>query len=680
MSKLEEIKVLEENLAILTRQYKQLQEIPPYTGEDFNLQVLEASRQRQKAALEIALKEPYFGRLDFEDFDEGQVGQHYIGKTGITDEETGNILIVDWRAPVASLFYAFSGSEDDVYYESPDGLVDGEIHLKRNLIIRENNVQRVVDSYVRGQQETSGGDEFLLYKLGEQKDNRLRDIVATIQGEQNKIIRHPRSEVVIIQGVAGSGKTTVALHRLAYLLYEYREQIRAERMIIFAPNSVFLDYISQVLPELGVGDIQQTTFSTWALTTIDDPKLKLIPIHERRRLYFETRTNEQIDNDWNKRTHSFKEKVDKELVKLEVEWLPTEDFEPWPGVIFRNKQLLRWINEDFKEAVAVTKFERTKARIKRWIEIEVKRFDDQKEQQQAKKKANEQLRSYLRKWKNEKPYDLYIRILKNLGKSELAPKRDQLELEDLAPLLHIQQKWSGIDKEKRFDHVVIDEAQDFSPYQLAVLKERTRGQSFTILGDLSQGIHSNEGIEEWQSFIDLFGETKTAYFEMDKSYRSTYEIIEFSNIILSHLENRPTYAKPVFRSGDDVNLQAVNKEEEVQSIVSWVNTMQSKGMNTVAIITRTEKETNSYYDQLKEQIPDLTVVSSQDQSYQGGLSILPVYVSKGLEFDAVLVIGADEQNYPKEPLATKLLYVACTRALHQLEIMYSGTLSRLLQK
>ncbi len=286
-------------------------------------------------------KEPYFARLDFKDEESEEVKATYIGKAGVFDENTGDVLITDWRAPIASLFYGFSGSEDDVYYQSPDGVVEGEIYLKRNIVTYEQELQRVVDRYIRGEQGSSGGDEFLLYKLEDQKDNRLRDIVATIQGEQNEIIRYPLNKAVIIQGVAGSGKTTVALHRLAYLLYEYREQLTAHRMIIFAPNTIFLDYISQVLPELGVGDIVQTTFPKWVMTSIiDDPKCRLESLSERRKTFFESGTLEQ--NNW-KGSLDFQQQIREQLSQLEKEWLPEEDFIPWEnkqGVPLKKNQKL----------------------------------------------------------------------------------------------------------------------------------------------------------------------------------------------------------------------------------------------------------------------------------------------------------------------------------------------------
>src|SRR5690554_1398066 len=243
---------------------KQLSEIGArYHGDNFVEQVLDAKRQESRERLELLGNEPYFGRLDFQEKSKACATPHYIGKRGMERRGSSEPYIIDWRAPVASLFYSFTGGEAPVSYEAPEGAIEGEVLQKRNIFIRDKLLQRVVDSYVRGGDNIGLTDEFLLYRLGEKKDNRLRDIVSTIQAEQDRIIRAPRSMALIIQGAAGSGKTTVALHRLAYLLYQYQGQIRAERMMILAPNTMFLDYISGVLPELGVGHVEQTTFVAW---------------------------------------------------------------------------------------------------------------------------------------------------------------------------------------------------------------------------------------------------------------------------------------------------------------------------------------------------------------------------------------------------------------------------------
>lgn len=271
----EENRRLQSVIEKIKKQLDQLIQIPRYYGEDMVEQALDDQRQRKIQGLKTACQEPYFGRLDFQEGGASAVTPLYIGKTGIQDEETDELLVIDWRAPVASMFYSFTGQSDRASYQSPDGFVEGIVHLKRNLAIRKQTLQRMVDSYVRGGDNLGVMDEFLLYRLQENKDSRLRDIVSTIQAEQDHIIRAGRNKALVIQGVPGSGKTTVALHRLAFLLNQYQDKIRPDKIIIFAPNQMFLDYISDVLPELGVGGVQQTTFAEWALGILSENDITL---------------------------------------------------------------------------------------------------------------------------------------------------------------------------------------------------------------------------------------------------------------------------------------------------------------------------------------------------------------------------------------------------------------------
>ncbi len=262
--------------------------------------------------------------------------------------DTMKPIIIDWRAPVASMFYSFTGGEELAFYQSPDGLVEGDVYLKRNISIRKRELERVVDTYVKGNEDVSHADDFLLYRLGENKDNKLKDIVSTIQSEQNDIIRAERNLPLLIQGVAGSGKTTIALHRLAFLIYEYREQLEAERMIVFAPNSLFLDYISSVLPELGVGNISQTTFPDWALRTLDD-SVKLKQTEEKLKEAFSiNRDEEKVMLGKLKGTLEFKFFIEERMIQFENELIPTSDFEAWDKAIIPVEDIKKWMQVEYK--------------------------------------------------------------------------------------------------------------------------------------------------------------------------------------------------------------------------------------------------------------------------------------------------------------------------------------------
>jgi DNA helicase-2/ATP-dependent DNA helicase PcrA len=314
-------------------------------------------------------------------------GTYYIGKVGVMDEESNRPIVLDWRAPLSSLFYSFSDG-DNASYEAPEGVVEGELHLKRNTVIRNQQLIRVVDSYVKGETDQTGTDEFLLYQLGERKDHRLRDIVSSIQAEQNAIIRSPKDTAIIIQGVAGSGKTTVALHRLAYLLYQYQKQLKPERMIIFAPNPMFLDYISEVLPELGVGDVQQSTFVDWALHHLEE-EVELAEVTARQRRGFEstasTETTEQYVTRY-KGSIAFMTLIQSYLTRIEEESVPTRDFSPWDGCILSAETMRHWYQMEYRSYPLMRRRERILNRMKSWVEGKLKSLESDQQKREYRKK------------------------------------------------------------------------------------------------------------------------------------------------------------------------------------------------------------------------------------------------------------------------------------------------------
>jgi DNA helicase II / ATP-dependent DNA helicase PcrA len=686
----EEQQQLTKMAAEIVSQLDYLESKEKYIGDDFTEQVLEDVRETTRQHLRLAEAEPYFGRLDFQEEGTPSPRPMYIGKVGVSEAKTGDLLIIDWRAPAASLFYAFTGAEEDIYYVSPEGIVEGDLFLKRNIVVRQQELQRVVDAYVKGQEQPSVSDEFLLYRLGENKDNRLRDIVSTIQAEQNEIIRAPRNKALIIQGVAGSGKTTVALHRLAFLIYEYREKIKPEKMIIFAPNKMFLDYISNVLPELGVGGIQQTTFESWALDLLDQP-LTLQQESKHLSEWFSPQRREDESQKPPGRIKGslvFKSWLEKCLAHYEAKVLPREDFEPWERKRLTTDQLYQWM-EPFKNDPLAIRRERLVTRMKGWLEAQLKEKPESSLKKELKKQATGRLRNYLKAWPVVTPLSLYQIFLKETEyhdyiEEELPEdmkrqtlnslKKGVINQEDLAPLLLIHFWLNGNDH--KFHHVVIDEAQDFSPFQVALLKEQTIQQSFTILGDLSQGIHDYKGIETWEEF--RIGFSNVMYFELEKSYRSTMEIIEFANGVLTRGYQPVNLASPVFRSGDEVTVKKVTATGQDQAIQEWIDQELAKGLKSLAIVTRTEGDCRPLGEFLSNKGYTVSLFQGDEQAYHGGISILPVYLAKGLEFDTVLILDVDEANYSKHPRSAKLLYVGCTRALHHLTVYYKHTPSPLI--
>jgi len=692
----EEKERLDRTLDEVEARLRELRSIPVYTGHDFTEQILESGREAQRQQLEKSLREPYFGRLDFEERGK-EASPLYIGKVGVADADGRKPLIIDWRAPVASLFYSFTGG-DSAAYEAPEGLIEGLVYLKRNIVIRKGILERVVDTFNKDSEGPAVSDEFLVYRLGENKDNRLRDIVSTIQAEQDLIIRAAKNTALIIQGVAGSGKTTVALHRLAFLLYQYKEQIKAERMVIFAPNHMFIDYISEVLPELGVGDIQQSTFGDWAARVLGleeaptDGADTLTRWFDRGEPNGERPDDEALPGRY-KGALAFQSVLDRYLERIESGCVPDGDFEPWDGNRLPRETILQWFEGEYKHYPVARRKERVLARIHRWIEMELKKSPSPTALKERKKKAQQREKAYAKKWPELEAVALYKNLFLTFGgkkgdgsDEEIVSaipagiyketrdylKKGQVKDEDLAAMLYLHSRIQEIEGNLTFDHVVIDEAQDFSPFQVAVLDRFVKGHSFTILGDLSQGIHYYKGVRTWEEMQALFAPQETAYFALTRSYRSTMEIIEFANEILKKGVGTDLLAVPVFRSGEPVKLKPAVGEERLAAISEALDHVLTGTHRTVALLTRTMSEAEELYRDLTEQGREVHLIDGDQRQYAGGISVLPVYLSKGLEFDAVLVTDVDRSRYG--PQDARLLYVGCTRALHELWLMHGDQL------
>jgi DNA helicase-2/ATP-dependent DNA helicase PcrA len=666
---------------------------PVYRGKDYVEQLLEAKREETRQRLELLGNEPYFGRLDFREVSNSEPFPLYIGKRGLDDTKTGQPSIIDWRAPVASLFYSFTGGDAPVAYEAPDGTIEGDIYLKRNLSIRDKTLQRVVDSYERGGDNIGLNDEFLLYKLGDKKDNRLRDIVSTIQAEQDLIIRAPRYKALIIQGAAGSGKTTVALHRLAFLLYQYQQQIRAERMIIFAPNTMFLNYISGVLPELGVGNVRQTTFAEWALELLNENVRLAIETTEGNRWFSLEGTRPVINNETPGRfkgSLAFKEWLDDRLRNIEETFLADQPFEAWDGRVLPSETIREWFEVEYRHYPLAARRERLTARINRWLEMQLTNIGDPKIRKDKSKTGKQRLRAYMNKLPKADALTFYQSLFSQESKGSFIPnkvlsdtklylKKGHVLPEDLAPLVWIHYSFNGTGG-VAFDHVVVDEAQDVPPFQIALLNAFMNEPSFTILGDLAQGIHAYRGVQRWEELSAVFNSEYHSYHVLKQSYRSTLEIIEFANRILPFTDTGLPPAEPVFRSGEPVEIVPLEQEEERLPLIdAFIRDNRERGMRTIAVIGRTDEECGWLHEQMTEAGMEANLIAEGQSQYRGGVTVVPVYLAKGLEFDAVLIANANERQYSRTPQDAKLLYVGCTRALHRLTLLHNGKVTSLVQ-
>lgn len=684
--------------------------------------------------LKRAEDKPYFGRIDFRQLGQDGFETFYIGKTSVVRKSDNKRLVVDWRAPIASLYY--SGELGDVMYTAPEGLIMGDLDLKRQYEIEDRKLLNIFDKGLTPM------DEFLQQALWQKKDNRLKDIVSTIQGEQNDIIRADKGNVVIVQGVAGSGKTTIVLHRIAYLMYTYKDILKPENILIIVPNNLFLNYISDVLPDLGVEEIAQSTFENLAVKLLEesykltDAEAKLISLLDYESLSYEERENIKLTSVF-KGSYLFKEIIDGLLEDVVNNMVPAIDFKIDGYMIHSHDEVKRMFYKDYSYLPAFPRLERIKKYFKETLKDRIdnlkekidKKYDGfvkeikRKYSDEAKlkeklieiynerdeilnsldKNATTSMSKYFRSWNQVSIEEVYKDIitnkelLKKLSNEKVDSKQidfiveyskeifenEMLEREDLTPLLYIKNKLMGLSLKKKFGHIVVDEAQDYSPLQMAILKELSSNNSFTIVGDLAQGIHSYRGINDWNVIMkNVFRNRKIEYLTIKKCYRSTMEIMNFANEVIKHLKKKNiTLSEPVLRSGDrPFIIKKDSSEEIIEDINRKIQLLKKEGHKSIAIICKTGKECKDAYRKLEDRKDyDSQLITSKDTEYQGGIVIIPSYLAKGLEFDAVIVYDCSQDNYINNELHIKLFYVAITRALHKLYIYYKKDPSELIK-
>ena len=676
---------------------------------------------------------PYFARIDFKANGE-EKEQLYIGKLSIIDSQTQEPIIIDWRAPISNLYY--DGRIGKSHYKSPGGNVEGEISLKRQYFIENQILEKYSDI------DLKANDELLQVALEEKADDRLKNIVATIQGEQNNIIRADMNKALIVQGVAGSGKTTIALHRIAYLIYNWDKEFDPENFMIIAPNKFFLNYISGVLPDLGVENVKQYTFEDLAYEIIGK-KLKISDSNEK----LVTIVNKEFD-DINhgdvdtiiaesklKSSIEFKNVVDGYLKCLEENYLPKEDF------ILENVRIMRYdnIQKLFCDTYKDLDFEKRINEVKKHIFSKIKNNKDVIEKTIIQKrtfKINKMLKddSLSEEEKRQKRIEIFEEsedVLKKLDRDNMnivnfyfnrINKKDCLELykdfinnyvfdhidneiigsylvrntmknlnngeitfEDLAPIIYIHYKVFGTKVKTALRHVIVDEAQDYGEFQFSVLKTILKSNSMTILGDIAQGVHSYRGIENWKKFMDVeFPDGNVTYTTLEKTYRTTKDIMKKANEVIDKL---PEYEKqyiikgePVVNRPDSIYIDKKESEEEIiNSIHLKIKEYLEKGYKSIAIIGKDIDECKFIKKKLEKLNKDVKLIQSKDSEYNAGISIVPSYLAKGLEFDCVMLFNVNDEKYKNTVLDIKLLYVAITRAMSKLDVFYVGNISEIMK-
>lgn len=685
--------------------------------------------------LETARSKPYFSRIDFKEEGKDAVEKIYIGKMCLMRDEDHEMIIVDWRAPIANLYYEERLGESS--YNCPDGKVKGELSLKRQFSIDKGKLNEIFDI------DITTNDEFLQGYLGASADNRLKDIVSTIQWEQNRVIRADMWKPLIVQGAAGSGKTTIALHRIAYLIYTYEKSFEPENFMIIAPSRLFLNYISEVLPELGVERVKQATFEDFAMELIGQ-KFKLRDANEKLTLFVnskandeEIKRNELIKKESElKASMAFRDALDYYIKTIEEDFIPGEDFKIGPYVLFTYEEINHLFLNEYYDLPMAKRIKEIKKhltnrltlkkddmleKIHRTCDLKIKHLKETMEEgterhglivqayddrdvtlARIKDISKKAVKEYIENISKVNPYQYYKEFFENklLLEDCLEGRTDKetidfireyslgilntgfVEIEDLAPMIYIKYKIHGMDEKIPVKHIVIDEAQDFSVFQFYVLKKIVRDSSFTILGDLCQGIHSYRGIQDWEDVRKyVFEDGNSGMLYLEQSYRTTVEIMEAANHVIEKMAGGSLYkGRPVIRHGEEVQIIKKNDMKEMaQSIVEKIHELKKLDFKTIAVICKTMDDCTKMSKLMGKGKDNPKIITGGEKEYKGGIVIVPSYLAKGLEFDAVLIAGASTEEYEESDLDIKLLYVAMTRPLHKLFIYYCNELTKLLK-
>lgn len=649
--------------------------------------------------LKRARKSPYFGRFDFNS--KGQTKNIYVGKASIRNE-LGD-LVYDWRTPICSLYYEDGFGKKS--YEAPSGTVTGEILGKRQIKIDNANLITVADA------SSLSSDDFLIPFLKSNADSRLKDIVSSIQSEQNTIIRDKIKDNIVVQGVAGSGKTTVALHRIAYLLYTYRN-INDNQVLIIGPNDCFMNYISDVLPDLDVEKITQKTYMN-LVEEIIGKKVSL----EDQNITIENVMNKKINVENSKfkttldyekmlesfLTNYFKNFYTKDLNIVGIQLINKNRVNEFYDVNSSNPKIFDRINYFAKITKKDIIDEKSEIKSQIWqvyrdSYMKLDKNDPKRKQilekvdylgKEIDKGCSNLVDEYL-KLKELNPifiYKKFMEYISNLGDEKLSKiseesmkylSKNKIRYEDLAAILLISIKLYDIKDFKNYAHVVIDEAQDYNLFQFDILKKIFNNCTFSIFGDLNQSIYSYNSIENWETICSEVFKNECKYGELNKSYRTTKEIIDLSNFILDCLERQN--ALSVLRHGDKpkfIDSKKCDDKDIGKDIINTINVLLEKGNKSIAIITKNEKRAKALHKKLSEIDSRISLITSKDKTYNSGICIIPGYLSKGLEFDAVIIENASEKEYSSNsPMDMKLLYVSTTRPLHNLVLYHDNDLTK----
>lgn len=729
----EDNKELKDRIGKLKKSNKGIYDYEIDTNEklyNFNNEMLKKYKEVQD--------KPYFARIDFKE-NRRDEETFYIGKIGLGDLRNSDEKVIDWRAPIADLYY--SGVCGEASYDSPIGIVNGMLNLKRKFIIRD---KELIDAFDEGgnsiilkgndEEEKSLIDEFLKINLESNVQNKLKDVVATIQKEQNDVIRFDKNKALVVQGSAGSGKTTVALHRLAYLLYKYSKEIKGEDVLVVAPNKIFLDYISEVLPDLGVNKVVQETFEHLAIRLLK-LKGKIYSKDKKLAHIIENQDSEDtkyiVNSSKIKGSLVFKTMLDRYIKLMEVMGIEYEDVKVEGYTLFdkreikklflkdlshmplnkRKKEMHRYFNN--KINTAITKlFEQIDLDYSKKIsEVkklgneesrnEIIRLYDERDDKKAnlKKLAKKELKEYFKNFGFEDIKDFYVGFFNNDTLFEMAtdgkipkPLAEYMikeinnnvenkitDSDDLAAMMYLKLKLEGIDDSFKFKHIVVDEAQDYSMLESLVIQLMSINNSLTIVGDLGQSIYWYKSVNAWDKLIDKVYNNLGKYISLTQSYRSTVEIVEFANKVLEKQNLNMKSCQPVLRHGMEPKLIKCDDKEFCSKIDTILEEVHNAGKQNIAVICKTVDECKKVKKLLdKNSKYQWNLVKDTDENIDLKNIVITSYMTKGLEFDCSVIYNCSKENYKNVELDKKLLYVILTRALHMEYIFFKDEVSDLL--
>ncbi|MDR3584126.1 MAG: 3'-5' exonuclease [Desulfosporosinus sp.] len=696
-----------ENTVHISSDFESLVDMNLYHSQ-INNQISNCSSNSQRIKkLKKMINSPYFGRFDFTEKGFNEKERIYIGLYNLMDRNSGQVYVYDWRAPISSIFYRYELGE--VMYNSPIGICRGEVSLKRQYQIRNSKLKYFFDCNVRIT------DDILQEVLSHNTSAKMKNIIETIQKEQDIIIRDRDHELLIVQGVAGSGKTSIALHRIAFLLYEgLNSNLQSTNVIIISPNTVFSHYISSVLPELGEENVRQSIFDDLVLDAFKgrfgedtrDMQLETL-IHSRAKKEGDQR-RQNIDF---KGSRIFKQILDRLVWHYAHRLIIFEDVY-YNGTILATRQQLknRFLHNEIGIPLAkqLKRIEKIllekvhplqKNRLKRLEKIvakseghefEIKSFSRLLAIKQAKA-----FRERIQRFTNVDYSQLYELLFSNRGllvrlsqglelpetieeivtTTQQNLRQGQVFYEDYAPLLYLKLKIEGNDMFSEIKHVVIDEAQDYSLLQYEVFKLLYKNAAYTVLGDLQQTMEKTIDRSFYDDISEILNKRKTVKLSLDKGYRSTREINTFTQKLLSEGSKQTYYA--IERHGEEpLVLHQETSESMAKAIIGDIAHYTEQGYESIAVICRTQADAEKVYCRLNKSV-QITLIKPRGGEVIKGALVIPSYMAKGLEFDVVIVYNVDTENYSSN-FDKKLLYIASTRALHRLVIYYKGDKSPLI--